>query len=111
MTTPEDPHHPVVDRPWTWKIVTLHFQIPTDGSESFIDLELCRTAEQRRLRFFSPQGLEIEKGFPNAPGLVILDVSKRGLDGLNIHVDDFEGGPGGIRFWARAVQDISSSPR
>jgi len=109
MNKREDPDHPILDRPWTWQIVSLQFQVAQDGAESFIDLELRRAAEHRRLRFWSPQDLQVEKGFPAAPGLVILDVTRRGLDRLNVHVDDFEGGPGGIRFWARTVQDITAS--
>src|SRR5512143_3401839 len=109
MSKPEDPHHPILDRPWTWTIVGLHFEIPVDGSEPFLDLQLQRAGEHRHLRFWSPQDLELNRGFPSAEGLVILDVSKRGLDRLNIHVDDFEQF-GGIRFWARTVQDVTTAP-
>lgn len=105
--TREDPDHPILAQPWRYTIKGLHYEIPDDGSEPFLDLTLELGAERRKLRFLSPRELEIEKGFPHAPGLVILDVSARGLDRLGVRVDDYEASWGGISFWARSVHELA----
>jgi hypothetical protein len=104
----EDPFHPILEEPWEYEIFTLSFWQWKDGeSESFIDLTLKRGDIFRHFRFYSPQSLEIEKGFPSsAGGFRILDVSKRGWEGLGVRVDDFEGSWGAVRFWAREVIEI-----
>jgi len=103
----EDPDHPILAQPWRYTITGLHYERPEDGSEPFLDLTLERGPERRKLRFLGPQELQIEKGFPHAPGLVILDVSARGLDRLTVRVDDYEASSGGIRFWARSVHEVA----
>ena len=66
----------------------------------------------RHFRFYSPQDLEIEKGFPSKTGgFCILDVSKRGLEGLGVRVDDLEARRGAVRFWAREVIEIGQFTR
>jgi hypothetical protein len=101
-----DPEHPIVERPWQHEIGTLHYHVGLDGSEPFLDLDLHRDGVVRRLRFWSPQQLQIEDGFPRAThGMVILDVRQRRLDGLGVWVTDFEASHGKISFWAREVVD------
>lgn len=103
-----DPDHPIIDRPWEYSIAELRYHSGLDGSEPFVDLVLQRGAVVRRLRFWSPQQFQIEKGcFPHPTyGMQILDVSGRRLDRLRVWVSDFEGTDGAITFWARDVVDL-----
>ena len=58
---------------WQWK---------EGQSEPFIDLTLKRGDVLRHFRFYSPQSLEIEKGFPSRTGgFCILDVLSGGWRG------------------------------
>jgi hypothetical protein len=104
----QDPDHPILPRANAWGIVGLNVQMePSHGSEPFLDLTLRRHSEERRLRFWSPQDLEIEKGGPrHARGFCNLDVRARQLDGLAVRVDDYEGSHGVVRFWARDVEEL-----
>jgi hypothetical protein len=98
---------PILDRPWEYSIVGLVFRRTLDHSEeAYIDLTLQRGSEVRRFRFFSPQDITLKQGFPNAPGLCFLDVSKRGMEGIRVHVADFENGGGGVHFYAREAVDL-----
>src|SRR5688572_32104772 len=103
-----DAEHPILHQPWKYSIAELHYHVGRDGAESYIDLVLERETVVRRLRFWSPQSLEIEDGcFPRATGgMTILDVSERQLDGLRVWVTDFEQTRGSLRFWARDVVDL-----
>ena len=84
-----------------------YYQSPDEQFETFLDLTLKKDGVLRQLRFYSPQDLEIEKGFPSATGgFCIYDVSARGLESLRVRVGDFEASPGAVRFWARAVIEI-----
>ena len=103
----KDPDLPILDRPWDYSIVGLVFFRALDSSEeSYLDLTLQRGSDTRRFRFFSPQGIRLEDGFPASPGLCFLDVSRRGMEGIRVRVDDFEAGGGGLHFWARNVIDL-----
>lgn len=109
--TMEDPHHPIIERPWEFEIGDFRYFSGRDGTEAFIDLILVNGPEVRRLRFWSPRDLAIERGFPLAThGMVILDVSARQLDGIRVHVADFEASEGSIEFWARDVIDLDATP-
>ena len=103
-----DPEHTILPDAHTWEIVGLNFQgAPKDEAEPYIDLTVRRGGEERRLRFWSPQQLTIEEGGPRMThGLTIQDVSHRGLERLGVRVDDVEGSTGGVRFWARAVEQL-----
>jgi hypothetical protein len=103
-----DPTHPIVDRPWEYDVVGFNYQLsPPDCDEPYIDLTLRKGTLVRRLRFLSPRNLKIDEGFPFfSHGMVILDVSARQLDELNVWVHDFEASPGGVTFWARTVVDL-----
>lgn len=105
-----DPEHPIIERPWLYSIAEFRYHVGLDGSEPYIDLTLERDSATRRLRFWSPQDLQIEEGCFPAPtgGMKILDVSKRQLDGIGVHVSDFEGTRGAVTFWAREVTDLDS---
>lgn len=115
MTAPRelegDPHHPILPRPWEFEILALRLDWePPDGTEPFLDLRLRRGNELRALRFWSPADLEIERGGPvKTSGLVILDLRSRGLDRIEVRVDDIEASPGAMRFVARAVEEIEEA--
>ena len=60
------------------------------------------------LRFWRPQSLKIEEGFPSPTnGMIILDVSNRNMEGIGIKVHDFEGSQGAVTFWAANVEDLN----
>jgi len=106
-----NPHHPVIDRPWEYVLGLLHYHMGLDGTEPYLDLELHRSNETRRLRFWSPRQLMIEEGFPSPThGMEILDVRHRGLEGIGVRVGDFEASWGSITFWARTVVDLDAEP-
>jgi hypothetical protein len=111
MDRKEDPYHSILERSWEYEVFTFSFYQWANGeSEPFIDLTLKRDEEFRYFRFYSPRDLEIEKGFPNKTGgFCILDVSARGMEGLNVRVDDFEASWGAIRFWAREVIEMGQN--
>jgi hypothetical protein len=102
----QDAEHHIIDRPWEWTIGALHYHVGLDGTEPYVDLDMHRNAEVRRLRFWSPQQFEIEEGFPcPTHGMIILNVKGRGLERCSVWVTDFEASMGRIRFWARDVID------
>ncbi|HEX8492489.1 MAG TPA: hypothetical protein VF658_06580 [Pyrinomonadaceae bacterium] len=113
MDRKEDHYHPILERAWEYEVFTFSFyQWADEESEPFIDVTLKRGDELRHLRFYSPQDLEIEKGFPRKTGgFCIFDVSARGMEGLNVRVDDVEGSWGAVRFWAREVIEIGRFER
>ena len=106
----KDPDHPIIESPWLYSIAEFHYHVGIDGTEPFIDLILERDSVTRRLRFWSPQNLQIEEGCFPAPtgGMEIFDVSNRQLDGLRVRVTDFENTRGSITFWAREAVDLDS---
>ena len=105
-----DSQHPIIDRPYEYDILAMHYQAAADEVEPFLDLTLGRGELVRRLRFFSPRDLKIEKGFPVATGgMEILDVSVRQMEGIGVLVGDFESSPGSITFWARKVVDLDTA--
>lgn len=106
----EDPAHPILDRPFEYEITGFSYLRPDDGTEPYIDLILRKKHVVRRLRFFSPQEIEIENGFPlPTGGMYFSDVSARGLEGLGVRVSDFEASSGRVQFWARAVIDLDAT--
>lgn len=104
----EEPDHPILAHAWRYEIVTFLLERdPEDGSEPYLDLTLRYEHRRRKLRFWSPVDLEIERGGPRmTSGLVIKDIRARGLEGLGVQVDDFEASQGSVRFLARAVEEI-----
>jgi hypothetical protein len=103
----EDPHHAIIDQPWKYEIIEFCFSRNLDDWRSaHLDLTLQRDSTIRRLRFLGAQSISIEEGFPiRTSGVCILDVSRRQLDGLSVHVTDFEASQGKIEFWASEVID------
>lgn len=109
MSRDGDPHHPIVERPWEYEIVGLSYHRDLDSwADSFIDLTLQKGSDRRSLRFFGPQDLQIDEGFPSSSGLCILDVSNRQLDGIGVRVANFEASGGCPTFWARQVMDLDA---
>jgi hypothetical protein len=108
MHEAENINHPILERSWEYEIISFCFNRSLNEEfETFLDLKLSNGNDVRHLRFFSPQDIEIEKGFPiKTGGFSIYDVSDRGFENLNVRVDDFEASWGAIRFWARKVEEI-----
>jgi len=102
-----DPDHPIIEAPWTYSVTDLHYHRSVDDpDDSWINVVLQKDDVIRRLRFDRPRNVSIEKGFPECPGLYIADVSDRQLEGLTVHVGDYENNSGGIEFWAADVIDL-----
>jgi len=103
-----DPIHSIIDAPHTYNIVGFNYQVNLyDYLESYIDLTLEKETTIRRLRFYGPRDLEIEKGFPSPTGgMEIIDVSSRQLCDTNVWVNDCEASYGAITFWAKNVVDL-----
>ena len=76
--------------------------------EAYLDMALENGDTTRNLRFFSPISIEIERGFPSPTwGMLILDISDRQMQGINVEVTDFENTHGKISFFARQVIDLN----
>ncbi|HZY89067.1 MAG TPA: hypothetical protein VFE78_29865 [Gemmataceae bacterium] len=103
-----DADHPILREPWRWELLELTYRRNlADWQESYIDLVLFRDGEERRLRFFAPQDVELSRGLPNSSGLCILDVSGRQLEGLRVRVASFEQSYGTPSFWAARVVEVT----
>jgi hypothetical protein len=110
MAYDDDPHHPIIERPWEYEIIGLSYHRDLESwADSYLDLILQRGVCRRRLRFLGPQDLRIDEGFPSSSGLCVLDVSKRQLDGIGVRVANFEASGGCPTFWAREVIDLDVS--
>jgi hypothetical protein len=98
--------HPILPRAWEYRIVGLRLELnPIETDEPYLDLTLRKGEEVCRLRFWSPVDLEVERGGPSMTwGLVIRDARTRGMEGIGVQVDDFEGSNGAVRFAARDVE-------
>ncbi|MFN3651366.1 MAG: hypothetical protein ACK47B_17460 [Armatimonadota bacterium] len=106
-----EPDHPIIERPWEYRVIGLDYQIPLDESPPYLDLTLAKGDSLRRLRFLWPRDLHIERGFPaRTGGMQIVDVSARGLEGIRVWVRDIEASPGAVEFWAAEVIDLDSPP-
>ncbi|MBJ7537214.1 hypothetical protein I8J31_05920 [Marinomonas sp. C1424] len=102
-------YHPIVESPHLYDIDCFSYKfVEKDNSKSYIDLHLKKDSEVVCLRFWGPQDLEIEKGFPWATGgMFIEDIKSHGLESLGIYVGDFEASNGSITFWAKSVERLS----
>jgi hypothetical protein len=102
-----DPQHAILETPWHYDIESVSVDaLPRDGGEPRLDLRLSLDGEIVELRFWSPR--EVQIGWPlTTGGLEILDLSERGMEKVGVEVADFEASPGGLRFYARAVERLS----
>lgn len=104
MDTPKD--HSILNRPFEFRVTGFNFQDDLyDPDEAFIILTLQRESEVKKLKFWRPADIYIEKGFPmQTGGLCILDVSDRHWENINIEVSDFESVAGGVYFYSKSVE-------
>ena len=113
MTTRIDPstdvEHPIFDSAWDYEVIGLRLEKePIEEAESFLDLMLRRGSDRCTFRFWSPSELEIDRGGPlTTGGLTIFDIHRRGMEDIGIRVTDMEASQGSIRFFARAVEELS----
>ena len=104
--------HSIIANPSEYRVVELHYKLSNDAAESYLDLNLTRGDLIRRLRFLSPRQLVIEEGFPEPThGMMIIDTSSDGLQGLGVRVIDIEASRGALTFWARQVIDLDATDR
>ncbi len=103
-----EPDHEVLQRPWEYEIVWFSYSHDvTNRDNSFIDMTLRKEDEVRRLRFFRPQGLRIQEGFPNRTGgFFIGDLRGRQWEDLGVEVGDCEDCGGGVYFFAKSVVEL-----
>ena len=95
-------------RPFEYSIVSFHFERDLeDWRSSYFDLTLRKDDIVRRLRFLSPSNIRIADVWNNG-GMVILDISARQLDSLNVEVANFENATGSIELYARDVIDLDA---
>ncbi|MAX55770.1 MAG: hypothetical protein CL537_09725 [Alcanivoracaceae bacterium] len=101
-------YHPIIDSPHLFDIEYFSYKfVESNNSDSYVDLHLKKDGKTTKLRFWGPQDLEIEKGFPWATGgMFIEDITSHGLEALNIYVGDFESNGGSITFWAKSVEKV-----
>jgi hypothetical protein len=105
---PGDPDHPIIDTPFRWTLVEFTYRRDLEEwSRSYIDLVLSRVGVNRRLRFFDPKEVELDRGVPNSSGLYIRDVSGRGLEGIGVRVGSFEPDWCVPHFWASRVVEVT----
>jgi hypothetical protein len=111
MSVERDPDHSIIDRPWEYDIIGFCYQRePEDYSQPYIDLTLRKGTTIRRLRFLQPRSLKIDEGFPvRTGGMEILDVRHRQMEGVGVHVSDFEASQGAVTFWAADVVDLDET--
>lgn len=101
-----DPAHPVLPDSYLWELVEFTHRRDADGGlASSIDLVFARDGVTRRLRFRSPQMVQVDRGPPGTDGLFVLDVSARQLDGLRVRVVGAEEGSWPA-FWAADVAEV-----
>ena len=105
----DPPIHPIIESPHLYEVVGFNYQRPTDD-EPYVDVTLRLGDTERTLRFYAPSEVELEVGFPMCSGLRITDVSAHQLSGIRVRVDCVEPITGAMRFWARDVADLDSSP-
>jgi hypothetical protein len=103
-----DPDHPILDKPWEYRIAELRYVVESSDQVGFIEMLLSKGNELRRLRFSSPRGFSVDEGFDPASyiGLQIVDASNRQLEGIGVEVSCFENTPG-LRFFARTVEALT----
>ena len=107
----EEPDHSIIEHPYQYQIVEMVYHVDLkDRLNSYIDLTLVKDSTIRHLRFWGPQNLQIEEGFPRPThGMKILDIRKRQWENLGVAVLDFEASHGAITFWAKDVIDLDAS--
>ena len=104
----EDPDHPVLDAPFRWTLVEFTYRRDmADWQQSHIDLVLERDGVRKRLRFFDPREVELDRGVPNSSGLYIKDVSRRQMEGIGVRVGSFEPDWCVPHFWAASVVEVA----
>jgi hypothetical protein len=102
-----DPEHPILPDAWRWELIEFTYRRDlADWRESHIEMVFRQNGVERRLRFLSPQDLELSQGLPTSTGMRILDVSGRQLDGLRVRVASFEQSYGTPTFWAASVIEV-----
>lgn len=104
-----DPVHPIIDRPYEYEIVGFSYERDIhDWENTHFDLALRKGNVIRRLRFLSPRNIKISR-LPQCIGMVILDVSSRQMEGINVEVANYENCEGSVELWARDVIDLDEA--
>jgi hypothetical protein len=104
----EDKDHPIIDKPWEYRIVYLQYDCSSDNYlEHFFEMWLEKDSTIRKLKFIAPRQIKIEDGFPSPTyGMEILDISNRGLENVNVWVTNFEASSGAVTLYAKDLIEI-----
>jgi hypothetical protein len=104
----KDRPHPILPNAVRYGITKISWSAETDDADAFIDVTFVRDADIHTLRFFNPSEIRISMpGKQPATGeFEILDVSARGLDGLNVLVQESGASGAPVAFWARSVEKL-----
>jgi hypothetical protein len=98
-----EPDHPILEEYGEFVVEELTMLSGSDDEEPSLILHLRRDDDEFRLRFWSPQRVDIAPEFePCVEDLAIIDVGSRGLDGIGVWVHDRRNGT--IEFFARDVE-------
>ena len=106
-----DRQHPIIDRPWEWEIARFEWIAADQTTPSHLDVTFTRGIESRTLRFTEPTNVVLSFDDGHNPiecaEMVVLDVSDRQLDALNVQVT--EGGASGtpLRLFAKSVAEVA----
>ncbi|MES2764607.1 MAG: hypothetical protein V4642_01965 [Bacteroidota bacterium] len=100
--------HPIIEKPWEYHVVEFYYNSNSnDVREHFILMKLKKENEYRLFKFQFPRDLKIEEGFPRRTGgMEFIDLSKDGLEDINVKVGDFELSWGAITFYAKSVIEL-----
>ena len=103
------PHHPVLQSPWTYAVVSFSWQRElTSQHADTLELVLEKGGEMLRLLFAGVSEFEVANGFPwRSSGIQIKDASSDGMEDCRVWVSGLGQDPA-MRFWARSVQRIDA---
>jgi hypothetical protein len=105
----DDPHHPILERPWLCEIGRLEWVAGRDDEPSSLDVTFTRGDVSCTLRFIDAQDVSVEIGgrLPMQCGeMVILDIRGRQLDGLDVQVTEGDASGSPLRLYARSVTEV-----
>ena len=104
----ENKVHPIINKPHRYKVIYFAYKIDNDDyKNTYIDIHFKKNNEIKKLRFFQPVELEIDKGFSGSiSGMEILDIREQQLEDIGVKVGNFEQ-DSGVTFMAREVIEIN----
>lgn len=103
--TQTDPDHPILREAWKHEVIGFRWHRIGDDPGVDLVLQHAETKVLKRLRFVGAREVVFSDTGMNW-GLEILDVSARQLEGVRVHVHNFETSPGPVELYARDVAEL-----